>query len=241
MPILSALKLGDVSMNAARGPGRMLQAVGALALVGPWAITANLVIGMSRREKVVALSILGAHSAIAAGLLVWASRRARNKALDFWIATGMFAITLLVVVAFAASRIDHFEVMPLVDARALLRLVTVHFAAINIASLRPEKAWYVAKAETWRVVWSSRQLPARKGCSACSAHALLNYTSALLFHPQGAHHCDNHPCHRRPPCDGAFVCELVGQQTGGWRLTRQGCCRRGRSRPPLLPALLSGH
>lgn len=143
MLFLSALKLGDVSMNAARGPGRLLQAVGALAMIGPWAIAANLVIGMTGRERAAALSILGAHTAVAAGLLAWASRRTRNRALDFWIATGMVTITLLVIVAWSASRVDHFTVTTLVDARALTRLASVHFAAINIASLRPEKAWCV--------------------------------------------------------------------------------------------------
>lgn len=153
LPILSALKLGDhVSMSSNRrgdsDPGRLLQIVGALAAAGPWVIAPNVVFGVTMREKSSALMILGAHTAVAVGLLAWASHRTRSRALDFWIATGMVVITLLSLVALAASRVDHFESMTLLDARTLGRLTLVHFAAVNIASLRPEKAWYVLKAST---------------------------------------------------------------------------------------------
>ena len=40
--------------------------------------------------------------------------------------------------------VDHFTLYQVLDSRALLRIATLHFAAINVASLLPHKAWLLS-------------------------------------------------------------------------------------------------
>jgi hypothetical protein len=142
MSSLYALKFGDVaSKSAHRGYGHLLQAVGVLAAFGPWTLAADMIIEASLREYTAALSLLGFHTVVAVCLFLWASKKDRSMAMDFWITTVMVVVTVLTIVGVSAARVDHFDVSTLLDARALLRLATVHFAAVNVASLRPEKAW----------------------------------------------------------------------------------------------------
>lgn len=47
----------------------------------------------------------------------------------------------ILVALVCAVDIDHLAWYQLLESRALLRLATLHFAAINVASLLPKKAW----------------------------------------------------------------------------------------------------
>ncbi len=138
MASLTAFKFGDAS--AYGSSGRLLLGIGTLALFGPWVLAGDMIVENTLVESSIALSLLGLHSLLGLMLLIFSTKH-RNTAHDYWIGAAMAMLSCLLVFAIACSRIDHFRVSSLLDARALLRLVSVHFAVINVASLRPSKAW----------------------------------------------------------------------------------------------------
>jgi hypothetical protein len=141
MASLTALKFGDASVAHTGGHGRLLPIMGALAFVGPWVIVGDMVVETTTRELASSLSFMCVHSFFGLSLLLWASSKTRNTTHDYWIATAMIVTSFLVIFAIAASKVDHLNVSLLLDARTLLRLVSLHFAGISVASLRPLKAW----------------------------------------------------------------------------------------------------
>jgi hypothetical protein len=64
---------------------------------------------------------------------------------DYWLLTGLVAVTNFLLVALMVD-VDHLEVYQALQPRTLLRLSSVHFAAVNVAVLLPEKAWCVRLA-----------------------------------------------------------------------------------------------
>ena len=91
----------------------------------------------SAREIAISLGVLFGHTAVCAALWVWALRFKKQRHVH-WIATAL-AVLSLVCTSALAIHVDHPDVLPALDARAVLRILTIHFAAVHSLSLLPTK------------------------------------------------------------------------------------------------------
>ena len=105
-----------------------------------WLLLGDQVVEGSTTEVTISLALLASCSGL--GLTVYAVLWSRGWRIvgDSWLSV-FLALLAVACVCGLAVHIDHFVVLPLLDARGLLRLATLHFAGVTVLSLQPTKSW----------------------------------------------------------------------------------------------------
>ena len=90
------LVFGDLG-SADRESGRLLVAVAALTLAGPWVLFGDEIVSASSVEVTGASIVFGVHSLVALALLVWAllRRGGASHRYDYWIITGTVSFSMV--------------------------------------------------------------------------------------------------------------------------------------------------
>ena len=109
------------------------------AVLWDWLIVGDQVVEASAREIAISLGALFGHTAVCAALWFWAVRSKKRRH-EHWFAAALAAFTSACVIVLALH-VDHASTLPALDARAVLRLATIHFAIVHMLSLLPTKAW----------------------------------------------------------------------------------------------------
>lgn len=108
--------------------------------VAGWLLLGDQVVEASRTEVTIALVLLAACSAIGLSTLALARFIRWYIKADSWVAV-VLTVGAVACVCGLAVHVDHFAVLPLLDARGLMRLATIHFAGVTVLSLQPAKSW----------------------------------------------------------------------------------------------------
>lgn len=146
--MLNLLRFGEVTSTrrplhgggSAGAPASFVAPVAALAAAGLLLVIGDQVIENSDREVEAASAVFAVHTVAALSLMAWALWSFKSRRHEYWLATGLVAFSMICFVALAVH-VDHLDVLPLLDARAVLRLTSYHFTAIQVFALLPGKAW----------------------------------------------------------------------------------------------------
>ena len=122
----------------------LLSRAALFAAIGPWfLVTSDFILESSATAVGWRIGLLAAESfvmLVVAWILFVGSYKRYVRRVVFWIITAVAVVLLMYTVALSAFR-DHLDAAPLLDSKAVVRLATIHFAVINLVSLRPVYAW----------------------------------------------------------------------------------------------------